>query len=302
MERITELMTSQSTISNLNQQLNQLSSTENELSTGLSINQPSDNPYGASLAIQLNGQLSALGSYTGNISDGTAWTSQADSSLMDISDQVQTVQELVVQAANGTSTPAELSADATEVNQLIAGIKQDANAQYDGQYIFSGTDTTTAPYQAGSNDAYQGNSGAVNRTIGPGGTTVQVNTNISQLLGSGQPAGDSLLLNTLRNISQDMQAGNTASLGNDLTSLHSNMATLGQMQANVGSIQDQLQLASTRIENLQTEVQTQLGSTEDVNMAQAMTQYSTEQASYNAALQASASVLQTDSLANFLTG
>jgi flagellar hook-associated protein 3 FlgL len=302
MERITQMMMTQGTIGNLNQQLNQLNSTETELSTGLSINQPSDNPYGASLAIQLGGQLSALSSYTGNISDGSAWTSQADSSLMDISQQVQSVQELVVQAANGTSTPEVLSADAAEVNQLITGIKQDANTQYDGQYIFSGTDTTTTPYQTGSNDAYQGNSGTIQRTIAPGGTTVQVNTDISQLLGNGQAGGDGLLLNTLRNISQDISAGNTASLGNDLTQLQGNMSKLGEIQANVGSVQDQLQLASTRIENMQTEVQTQLGSTEDVNMAQAMTQYSTEQASYNAALQASASALQTDSLANFLSG
>jgi flagellar hook-associated protein 3 FlgL len=300
MERITALMTSQTTISNLNQQLTQLNTYSNELTTGLSINQPSDNPYGASLAIQLKGQLSALTSYTGNVSDGTAWTSQADSSLMNIGDQVQTVQQLVVQATNGTSTPAQLSAAANEVNQLIAGIKQDANAQYNGQYVFSGTDTTTAPYQAGSTDAYQGNSGAVNRMIGPGGATVQVNTDISQLLGSGQPAGDNKLLNVLRNIAQDMQAGNTVSLGNDLTSLQANMTTLGSIEANVGSVQDQLQMASSRIQSLQTDVQTQLGNTEDINMAQTVTQYTTERASYNAALQASASFLQTDSLVNFL--
>lgn len=300
MERITELMTAQAAVGNLGQQLSQLANTETELSTGLSINQPSDNPYGAGLAIQLQGQLAALGSYTGNVTDGTAWTSQADASLMDIGSQMQTAQQLVVQAASGTSTQAEMNAGATEVDQLIAGIKQDANAQYDGQYVFSGTDTTTAPYQQGANDAYQGNSGQVNRTIGPGGTTVQVNADISSVLGNGQPAGDGLLLNTLRNISQDLRAGNTLSLGNDLTRLQANMGAVGQLQATVGSVQDQLQLASTRIVNLQTEVQAQLGSTEDINMAQAVTQYSTEQASYNAALQASASFLHSDSLANFL--
>jgi flagellar hook-associated protein 3 FlgL len=301
MQRITELMTAQTAVGNLNQQLTQLVNTQTELSTGLSINKPSDNPFGAGFAIQLQGQLTALGSYTGNITDGAAWTSQADSSLMDIGSQVQTVQELVVGASNGTGTQAQLNAAATEVDQLIAGIKQDANAQYNGQYVFAGTANTTAPYQMGSNDAYQGNSAAINRTIGPGGTTVQVNTDISQLLGSGQPAGDKLLLNTLRNISQDLKAGNTLSLGNDLTQLQSNMGTLGQIQASVGAVQDQLQMASSRIQNLQTEVQTQLGSTEDVNMAQAVTQYSTEQASYNAALQASASFLHTDSLVNFLS-
>jgi flagellar hook-associated protein 3 FlgL len=300
MERITEMMTAQTTISNLNQQLNQLTNTETELSTGLSINEPSDNPYGASLAIQLSGQLSAMGSYASNVNDGTAWTTQADSSLTNIGEQLQSVQELVVQAANGTSTAASLSADATEVSQLTSGIKQDANAQYDGQYIFSGTDTTTAPYATGSDDTYQGNSGAVARTIGPGGATVQVNTDISGLMGSGQPAADGGLLDTLRTISQDMQAGNTVSLGNDLKALQGNITTLGQIQANVGSVQDQLQMASSRIESAQTTVQTQLSNTVQVNMTQAMTQYTTEQASYNAALQASASSLQTDSLVKFL--
>jgi flagellar hook-associated protein 3 FlgL len=300
MERITELMRAQTTVGNLNTQLTNLSNTEIELSTGLAINQPSDNPYGASLAMQLNGELGQLTAYSGNVSNGSAWTSQADESLMNISNQVQTVQSLVVGAISGTETPAERASASTEVDQLIAGIKQDANAQYDGQYVFSGTATTTAPYQAGSNDAYQGDAGTVNRTIGPGGTTVQVNVDISQVLGSGQGAGDGLLLNTLRNISQDMQAGNTVSLGNDLTKLQTNLGQLGQLQANVGAIQDRLQLASSRIQSLQTDVQTQLGATEDINMAQVTTQYATEKASYNAALQASASFLQTDSLANFL--
>jgi len=306
MERITEMMQSQTTIGTLNQQLNALDNTGTELSTGLSINQPSDNPYGTALALQLNGQLSALGAYTSSVNDGAAWTSQADSSLQNISEQLQSVRELVVQGTNGTNTQAELSASAAAVNQLIAGVKQDANAQYNGQYIFSGTTTATAAYPQGSNDAYQGNSGAIDRTIGPGGTTVQVNTDLSQLLGagqtvSGQPGGDGLLLNTLRNVVDDLHAGSTASLGNDLTALDANMATLGQLQANVGSVQDQLQMASSRIQNLQTDVQSQLSSTEDVNMAAAMTQYTTQQASYNAALQVSAKVLQTDSLANFLS-
>ena len=300
MERITELMQAQTTISSLNQQLTQLSSSAEQLSTGLSINQPSDNPYGASLAIQLNGQLAAMGSYTSNISNGSAWTAEADSSLMNISDQAQTARQLVVQALNGTSTPAELTSAATQVNELINGIKQDANTQYDGQYIFSGTNTTTAPYTAGSNDTYNGNHGAVNRTIGPGGATVQVNTDISQALGSGQAAGDNRLLNTLRNISQDLTAGNSVSLGNDLTTLTANMNTLGAVSANVGSAQDQLQMASSRIQNLQLNLQTELSNTDEINMAQTMTQYSTEQASYNAALQVAASALQTDSLVNFL--
>jgi flagellar hook-associated protein 3 FlgL len=298
-ERITSQMTAQMTVSELNQAYDRLAGTQTELSSGLRTNQPSDDPYGASLALQLKGQISALGAYAQNINDATGWTQLADSSLMNINDQAQSVRELLVGAANGTSTQSELNSDAAQVDQLIAGIKQDANAEYDGQYIFTGT-ANVAAYQSGTTDTYQGNSAAINRQIGPG-TTVQVNTDISQLLGSGQPAADGKLLDVLRTVSQDMKTGNTGALGTDLQNLDTNLNTLGQLQANVGSVEDQLQLASSRIQDLQVQDQQQLSNTQDADMAQTMTNFTTEQASYTAALQASAKILQTDSLLNFLS-
>jgi flagellin-like hook-associated protein FlgL len=44
-----------------------------------------------------------------------------------------------------------------------------------------------------------------------------------------------------------------------------------------------------------------LGNTQNVDIAAVMTQYTTQQAAYQAALQATASILQKDSLMNFLS-
>ena len=162
-----------------------LTTTQEQLSSGKKINQPSDDPYGTSQAMSLNGQLSSLNDYTNNIGDGTAWTQQATTSLGNVDSMVQRVRELVVQASNGTYSQSDLNASASEVNQLIDAIKQEANASYNGQYIFSGTSTGTAPYQTGSTDTYQGGTGTVNRLIGPN-TTLAVNTDVSGLLGNGQ--------------------------------------------------------------------------------------------------------------------
>src|SRR5437660_103615 len=198
--RITTQMTASMTLNDLQQSMNRLNTTQQQLSSGKKINQPSDDPYGTSQALGLNGQLSSLNDYTNNITDGTAWTQQATTSLGDIDSMVQRVRELVVQASNGTYTRSDLNASAAEVNQLIGAIKQEANASYNGQYIFSGSSTATAPYQAGANDQYQGGTGSVNRLIGPN-TTVSVNANISQLLGNGQASGgDGALLDTMRTI------------------------------------------------------------------------------------------------------
>jgi flagellar hook-associated protein 3 FlgL len=301
--RITPAMTSAQVLSNINTLQNQMSTTEEQLSTGLTINQPSDNPYGASLAINLNQDMSGLSNYASNVSDGTAWTSAASSSLTNIQSALQRAQELVVQASNGDESASDLASTAAEINQLTSSIEQEANTQYNGQYIFSGTATGTAPYSTATGDVYQGNSGAVTRQIGPS-SSLQVNTDISQLLGSGQSANDGKLLDTLRSVAADMTGGTSADVAdlanNQLTNLQGSLNTLESMQASVGATQDSLQLASTRISNLQTADTTALGNDEDANMAATMTTYSNQQAAFTAALRAGANIVQS-SLMDFLS-
>ncbi len=307
--RITNQMTSQMTLAGIETALDRVDTTQQQLSTGKKINQPSDDPSGTSLALQLNTQLSNLNTYSSNVTDGTGWTTASSAALTDITNAVQRIQSLTLEASNGTQTTADMQASGQEVNQLIDEIKQDANTQYNGQYVFSGAATSTPPYQSGSNDTYAGDSGTVSRQIGPN-TTLVINAvpgatypNLGAVLGSGtsvQPQGDGQLLNTLRNIAGDMQSGNSSALNTDLTPLDNNFNSLTGLVAGVGAIQDRLQMASSRIETLQTSDTQVLSNTQDADMASTEISFSTEQAALTAALQAGASVVQ-ESLMNFLS-
>jgi flagellar hook-associated protein 3 FlgL len=253
--------------------------------------------------LSLNTQLSDLNSYSSQVTDGTGWSQASTSALSDITNAVQRIQELTTEAANGTQTTADMQASAQEVNQLIDEIKQDANTQYNGQYVFSGTASSTQPYASGSNDSYAGNTGQVTRTIGPN-TALAVNANLQSVLGtgqtvSGQPAGDGLLLNTLRNVADDMQSGNSSAVNSEMSALTTNLNSLTGLSANVGAIQDRLQMASSRIETMQTSDTQVLSNTQDADMASTEISYSTQQAALTAALQAGASIVQ-QSLMNFL--
>jgi flagellar hook-associated protein 3 FlgL len=303
--RITTQMTAADLLANINQSLDRISTTQQELSTGKRINQPSDDPYGTSLSLQLNNELGGLTDYANNVSDGTGWTQAGNASLTDITNAVQRIRELVVGAANGTNTQADMAADADEVNQLIDQIKQDANTQYNGQYIFAGAATGTQPYQAGANDAYAGDSGQVMRTIGPG-TSIAVNANLAGVLGTGQttagqPAGDGKLLNTLRNIADAMQSGNTGALSANLSQLDSNFNSVTGLTAALGATTDRLQMAGSRIESLQAADTQVLSNTQDADMAKTEIDFSTQQAALTAALQAGAHIVQ-QSLMDFLSG
>jgi flagellar hook-associated protein 3 FlgL len=301
--RITNLMSSSQVLANINNSENALSTTQEQLSTGLTINQPSDNPYGASLAISLKGDMSGLSMYQNNVTDGTAWATAADTAMQNIANMTQRVQELVVAASNGTQSASDLQASAAEINQLTTAIEQAANTQYNGQYVFSGTSTNVEPYQTATGDVFQGNTGQVLRSIGPN-TSVAVNSDLSSVLGSGTTANDGLLLNTLRNISADMTSGTTAGLSNlsttDMQALQNNLNSLTQLQAANGAVQNRLQLATTRISGMQTSDTEALSNDEDVNMAQAMTTYTNQQAAFTAALRAGANIVQS-SLMDFLS-
>ncbi len=297
--RITSEMMSQTLLGNMNNALSGLERTSSELSSGKKIQEPSDNPYGASRIDELQSQLDGLSSYATNVQEGTSWENTATGAMSNISQVLQRVRELVVQAANGTNNQGNLNSVAAEVEQLTEAVKQDANTQYAGQYVFSGTATTTAPYQQGENDTYQGNSGTIARAIAPG-SSVTVNTNISTLLGNGLASGDGKLLDTLRTVAQDLRAGATEALtATGLTKLDANMETLSQLEATAGSVTDQLQVASTRIESLQGSITTSLSGVQDTNIAEATIAYSNEQAAYTAALKSGATIIQ-ESLLNFL--
>jgi flagellar hook-associated protein 3 FlgL len=301
-DRITPAMVTASTLEDLNSSLGSLERTTNELSSGKTILEPSDNPYGASEVIDLQSQLDGLSAYASNTQDGISWESTAGSAMSSINEVTQRVRELLLQGANGTYNQGDLNTMANEVEQMAEAVKQDANTQYAGQYVFAGTLTTTPPYKPGAEDEFQGNAETVSRAVGQG-ASVTISTNLSTLLGSGVASGDGKLLDTLRTIAQHLRGGTAedrAALStSDLQGLDANIETLRQLQATAGSATDQLQTALARNEDLQTSVTESLSNVDDINVAATTVAYSNEQAAYEAALRAGATIVQ-ESLLNFL--
>ena len=302
MDRITGTMLTGSTLSDINSALAKLQRSSEELSSGRQILAPSDNPYGASRSIDLQSQLDGLSSYTSSVNDGISWARTAGGALANMGEALQRVRELLVSAGNGTKSQADLSNIATEVTQLTEAVKQDANTQYAGQYVFAGTLTSTPPYAHGESDEYKGNSGTVARSIGSG-ATVSISTDLSSVLGNGPGAADGKTLDVLRTIVKHLTEGTTegreALTTTDLKALSTNIEGLIQLQSSNGSATDQLQAAAASIESLQTSITGALSNTLDTDVAKATIAYSTQQAAYQAALHASSTIIQ-ESLLNFL--
>ena len=305
--RITNAMTQRGVLSDLTSIANRLSNTQRKMSSGKDIEKPSDDPFRANRAMTIRSDLEGIAQYKRNIGEAQAWQSSTETALSNMTDITQRVRELVVQGSNDTLGPTERQAIAAEVDQLAEALKQEANTQYAGRYVFAGTTDQTQPYAQGGSDAYQGNTAAIARSIGPG-VSLQVNVTADQILGSGQPtppaAGDGKLLNTLRDIAQHLRGGTPADMDalrtTDLKNLDANLDGLSGIRAQVGATTNRLETASSRFDQLEAAAQSQLSETEDADMAKVLTDFSMQQSVYQAALKSGANIVQA-SLLDFLT-
>jgi flagellar hook-associated protein 3 FlgL len=300
--RITPGMTARSTLSDLNEDLARVTRLQRKLSSGKEITRPSDDPYGASRALALRGDVEGLQQYQRNVADGTAWLNTCDTALSKVSDVLQRARELLIQSGNDAAGPQARAATANEIDQLIEAVKQEANVRYGGRFVFSGTATDTAPYALGGSDAYAGDAGVVTREIGPQ-VTVPINADISGLLGEGQTAGDDKLLDTLRDIADHLRGGTPADAdalrGTDLARIDANVDALNGLRADIGARTNRLAIAAARLTGLEESTMRLLSETEDADIAKTLVEYSTQQAAYNAALRAGANIVQS-SLLDFL--
>jgi len=297
--RVTSQMTARNTLRDLQGNLSSLADLQRKMSSGKQISRPSDDPYGASRAMELRTEIGGLQQYQKNVDDGTAWLDASDTALGKIGDAVQRIRELLVRGGTDSSGQQARDAAADEIDQLIETIKQEANVQYAGRYVFAGTATDRAPYALLGADTYNGNRGTITREIGPG-VEIQVNTDISGLLGNGDGAGDNLLLDTLRDISADLRAGDGDRLrGTDIVRLDANFDRLNAMRADVGARTNRMAIADARLASLEENSVSLLSSVEDADTPKTLIEYTTQQAAYNMALKAGANVVQ-NSLMDFL--
>jgi flagellar hook-associated protein 3 FlgL len=295
-DRITQGMMNQTLLFDLRNVTTKLSTSEQQLSSGYKLNQPSDDPYGASQALKLRADLASNQQYQSNVQDANSWQNVADTALGDIGDSIQRARDLVLQGANDTNAASDRQAIVTELNQLIDSIKTDANTQYAGRYIFSGTQTNTQPYQLGTNDAYSGNTATITREIGVG-VQVAINQPGSSIIGD----DTSGLLATLRGIVTDLQSGNTNALSTtDLDALDSANDQLLNARAQVGALSNRLTTATNRLQSTEQSTTQLLSNVQDADMTQVMINFSTQQAAYQAALRAGAQIIQ-PSLMDFLS-
>ena len=119
---------------------NDLETAMERLSTGSKINSASDDAAGLAMTQRMTAQIQGLNMAIKNSNDGIAMTKSIEGAITEVSDMLQRMRELSIQAANGTNSASDRTYLQDEVNLLIQEVTRvSANTRYNGSLILDGT-------------------------------------------------------------------------------------------------------------------------------------------------------------------
>jgi flagellar hook-associated protein 3 FlgL len=215
-------------------QANQEQLTE-ELSSGLRVTSIGDDPVAAAQNVQLLNTIQQDDSFTQTTSLTQGMLQVTDSTLGSVVTQLNQAISLATQANNGTLNASDLKA----ISNQIAGVRDEvlslANTDYQGQYIFGGSQTGTTPFTLDSTTmpatvTYNGD-GDVNTLQSPTGQSIQLNLPGNQVFTS----ATANVLGTLNSLVADYASGTAGSGVADTAALNSALNYVSQQRVTIDS-------------------------------------------------------------------
>jgi flagellar hook-associated protein 3 FlgL len=283
--------------------------TQARLATGRRIDRPSDDPSGYARISRLSRDLSQIEQFSANIDAARLDLLVTDNAIQRTVGIFQRGQELVVKASDGTASDGDLQAMATEVDLLLDGALDAANSSLGGRYVFAGNRTSTRPFSGVDTDGdglidavtYNGDTGAHRAEISAG-------TYIASNVPGGDPGGsggvfqtDTLdLFQDLIDLRDSLNSGASPALDDTLQRFAQDHDHLVTRLSSVGAHLERLSIAETLNSSNETSSLNALDQAESIDIAEAVVDLSRKQAAYEAALRATAALLDGNTLLNFV--
>jgi flagellar hook-associated protein 3 FlgL len=287
------------TLANVRQSTSNMSKLQEQISTGKKINRPSDDPSGARKILSLRSEDLRLDQYASNIETATASLDFNASVLQNASDILQRITELTMQGVNESTDPAGKKVIANEINQLLETILQTANSKRLERYTFSGTETTTIPFEATRDSsgnisavAYKGNRESIEYNIG-----ADIKATVNQ-------PGDEIFMkvkifDAIIKVRDNLSDGAVTFARNELNNLDAAANNILNGIAKAGGISNTLELAGNRITDTKLSLQEILASTESADIAELILKLTEQQNIFEASLSSGSFIFKT-SILNYL--
>ncbi len=136
----------------LNMSQSSLATSMQRLSSGLRINSSKDDAAGLAIADRMNAQIRGINVAVRNANDGISLAQTADGALATVTDALQRMRELAVQAQNGSNGTSDRANLDTEYQQLSSEVTRIATQTVFNGNTIIGSGAGTQTFQIGANN------------------------------------------------------------------------------------------------------------------------------------------------------
>ena len=299
--RITHSMLFRTSLSNLDQQRAQLARTQEQASSGLRINRPSDDPLGAGSALMMRASGAAIQQLQRNASSALARATVIEDALAGVGDVLIRARELAIQGANGTLDDDTRQLVAREVEGLHATLLSSANTRFGGAHLFAGFASDAPPFEAAGgfvdtppsapNVTYVGDSGEVEIAIEEG-VTARVSFDGRRVFlgdGDGNGAADpgrENLFDVLGSLRNALMSGDTAAISTSLDRIDTAATQVSAERTIAGNELGRIEDATRRLATRDLRNQERLSQVQDADLARVISDLVQQETALQAGLSA----------------
>jgi flagellar hook-associated protein 3 FlgL len=156
--RLSDLFVREQLLNQLQTNESNLYNIQTQLSTGYRYQSISQEPVSALNVINLQSLLQRKAQVQSNINTNQSYLTVTDTALGSVSDLLATVRAAALAVMGSTATDLQRSAAVQQIQQTIQQLLSTGNQQFRGRYLFSGSETGTAPFKpVGDVVEYTGN-------------------------------------------------------------------------------------------------------------------------------------------------
>jgi flagellar hook-associated protein 3 FlgL len=138
---------------NIQSNLEKLYNANEQLSTGMRINRPSDDTIGITKVLDYKVEINSNTQYLRNMDDAKSYLEFSETALSSITDNLTRINELLTGAVSGQTNATDRQSYAQEVSVITDQMFSLSNSKIRNRYVFSGYKTDTQTF-ASLNNAY----------------------------------------------------------------------------------------------------------------------------------------------------
>lgn len=202
---------------------------QNQLSTGLRIQHPGDDPAAASAIVGGSLTQARYDAIVKTASKAENDATTADGAIQSMTDLVSRAKQLAVQMSNDTYTASDRQAAGQEIDGLSRQMVALLNTSVGGRYLFGGTKDNAPPFDAAGN--YTGDANVKQLEVAPG---VLENASLRMDILVKGVGGGTDILGALKNLSTAMATGTSGAIQSVMGSLDASTSQLGTAIAQNG--------------------------------------------------------------------